>query len=203
MGTSSSPIKQVKYKLITIAYITNEKGEILINQRHDERVPLSHLRHDFHGGTVKNEESFEQALYREVKEESGLEIEIMGAAFPWIVRTHWEHADFYMPCDVHCFPARQIGGNLVEQDSKVKKNHWCHLLELGEYDFLPSIDFFLELAGHGDKLSKKHRDNPRIEVFRSQDNGRFQDNGKMKANYSRLPYPVNKLTTQSLDHLYR
>ncbi len=62
---------------IVIALIVNDQNQILIARRNDPELPDAHDKWELVGGKIEYEETPEQAVVREVKEETGLEVEIV------------------------------------------------------------------------------------------------------------------------------
>lgn len=63
--------------IIASGLVLNDKGEILIAKRvNTADIPDSNDRWDFVGGKIEWGELPEEAVIREVKEESGLDVEI-------------------------------------------------------------------------------------------------------------------------------
>jgi 8-oxo-dGTP diphosphatase len=62
---------------IVVAVIRNEKGEILLARRNEPKLLNAHDKWEFVGGGIDFGEDPIQALKREVKEEAGVEIEVI------------------------------------------------------------------------------------------------------------------------------
>lgn len=67
-----------KQVTIAVAVIRNEKGEILLARRNEPGLSEAHNKWEFVGGGIDFGESPEQALKREVKEEAGVEVDVIG-----------------------------------------------------------------------------------------------------------------------------
>lgn len=62
---------------IVIGVIRDSEGRLLLGRRHEPETPFVHDKWNFLGGRVEFGELPEETLVREIKEESGLEIEIV------------------------------------------------------------------------------------------------------------------------------
>lgn len=62
---------------IVVAVIRNEKGDILLARRNEPELKYAHDKWEFVGGGIEFGESPEEALIREVKEEAGVDVEII------------------------------------------------------------------------------------------------------------------------------
>lgn len=111
------------------AVVTNERGDILLQRRRDSGLWA------LPGGGMEMTESLPGAAIREVKEETGLDIEITGLVGTY---TDPRHIIAYTDGEVRrqfniCFTARIIGGELAISDESIELN-FC---PVGELDSLP------------------------------------------------------------------
>ncbi|EKE10746.1 MAG: hypothetical protein ACD_15C00205G0008 [uncultured bacterium] len=133
----------MKTKLIVIGLIENENNKFLISQRSDPKIEEAHLKWDFVGGKIEFGESPEEALKREVKEETGLNVEVE-KMIPICFSKVWEHEEYKLHVMVLCYFCQAIDGELKIGDLKIKDLRWIEKDEFSKYDFLPSINLFLE-----------------------------------------------------------
>ncbi len=116
-----------KPKLIVAALVYRDGG-IILQQRAGEKAGPNDPagRWEVPGGKVEERETLEEALIREVKEETDLTVDILGLVHARI--TMWEsgpHAILFYAC------VRESG---VAPDVK-----YVRFSRLGEYDLLPGI----------------------------------------------------------------
>jgi 8-oxo-dGTP pyrophosphatase MutT (NUDIX family) len=133
-----------KRKLIVLGLIENNKGEVLVSQRHDPKVKKAHLKWDLIGGTNEFGESLEETARREVFEESGLNVKVLDM-LPKSVSRYWEHEDFLQHTQVFCYICKLIGGRIHYNDHKIEKLEWVGREKLEKLDFLPTTKIFIEL----------------------------------------------------------
>ena len=74
----NSPISPNRYRMVVHACIFNSKGEMLIQQRQSFKNTWANLWDISVGGSSQAGENPRQAIYREVKEELGLDINFDG-----------------------------------------------------------------------------------------------------------------------------
>ena len=105
------------------ALILNEKNEVLLTKRHDLQIWV------FPGGgiNVAREESPEQAIKREVKEETGIKIKINRLAAVYLT-------DHPLRRGLNLFfLARKIAGKLKEQKGEVLEARWIKKENLDKF----------------------------------------------------------------------
>jgi mutator protein MutT len=98
---------------VAIGLLKNDKGEILIQLRNDPTND-SHNKWALPGGIVDENESPEEAVVREVKEETGFEVEVV-RLLPKLFRSAWSHGCFLLIP----YECRIIGGEYSKQDFEV------------------------------------------------------------------------------------
>lgn len=97
---------------IVVALIKDEQGRILLAKRHEPTVPEIHGRWEFVGGGIEFGESPEEAIVREVKEESGLEVEVV-RLFPKIINDYQEFSDgSKLQVIIITYECKIVGGQL-------------------------------------------------------------------------------------------
>jgi len=134
----------MKTKVVVIGLIENDKGEFLISLRHEPKIKEADMKWDFVGGAIDFGESPEEALKREIKEEANLEVEI-GEMMPMCYSKVWEH-DIYDKLHIVllCYHCKLLGGEMKIGAYKIKELRWVNKNEFRNYDFLQSINLFLE-----------------------------------------------------------
>lgn len=134
-----------KQKVIAVALIRNAERKILLQKRIDPLIPEADGKWEFPGGVVEFGETPSQAAEREVKEETGCNIEIV-RLLPFAHSRVWQRTDGeVIQTFVWCFEARYVGGELKSLDKKVSEVQWYRKEEIAALDALPGTEEFLEL----------------------------------------------------------
>ena len=111
-------------KLVVVALIQNEQGEILFQKRSDTEFPAEDGRWELPGGGVEEGEIFEEALRRECREEIGADVEI-GKELPWVSETsHLNKDGKEIRFAVHCFVCLIKSGEVKPSNEEVAEIKW-------------------------------------------------------------------------------
>jgi mutator protein MutT len=123
---------------IVIAIIRDDEGKVLIARRNDESIPDAHDRWEFIGGKIEFGEKPEEALIREVKEESGLEVEVVGL-LPYVHTNIWQKGDEQHQVFLLSYECRIVGGSLHDTtfDPKIAELKFIDPVNHHMYDALP------------------------------------------------------------------
>lgn len=134
-------------KLIAIALIKNNKGEVLIQKRRDDEFPLEDGGWELPGGHVDEGESLEEATKRECREEIGAEVTVL-EELPWVSHTsnvnkNGEEIHFV----VHCFLCTIKSGEAKPANNEVAEVRWVNDEGLKDLRILQNNKKFLRLGG--------------------------------------------------------
>lgn len=109
------------------AILVNEKGEIALNKLHGEDKFGSRNYYETPGGGFKKYETSKQALYREIREETGYDIEILapiGIVDDYYNLIHRHNKNYYYLCKTKLF----LGKRLEEyEQSMIEKLVWVDI----------------------------------------------------------------------------
>ena len=116
--------------LTVVAAIIESEGKLLVCQR--RRGSNFELKWEFPGGKKKPTETLIQALFRELREELGVDASI-GAE---IYRTRHQYAELSEPIELIFFSATADPQRI--ENRVFEKMEWCEPERLTELDFLPA-----------------------------------------------------------------
>lgn len=109
------------------AILVNEKGEVALNKLHGEDMFGSRNYYETPGGGFKKYETSKQALYREIREETGYEVEIIspiGIVEDYYNLIHRHNKNYYYLCKTRLF----LGKKLEEYESSmIEKLVWVDI----------------------------------------------------------------------------
>ena len=124
---------------VALAMITDVEGKILLARRNDPSIPDAHDLWEFVGGKVEFGETPEEALVREVREETGLDVKIE-KLLPKVHTSMWQKDNgdelqvflFLYACTI-------IGGALHESpvDPKISELRFIMLDDIPQYLMIP------------------------------------------------------------------
>ena len=110
---------------VSCAIITNAQKQVLVTQR-SPLMPLP-LKWEFPGGKIEENETAEECLIREIKEELNIEIEITGSLSP----NNHQYPDKLIR--LIPFICRQIGGKIILKEHADYK--WLDVKDLLDLDW--------------------------------------------------------------------
>ena len=134
---------QEKHKTVILWIIENERGEILITERIDPKIPAAHKKWDVPGWTHEEGETFEETLLREIREETWLLVDII-EALPEKFSKMWEHEEYIQHTSLHCYVCRMVWGELKPNDPKIGEVKRIYAQEVEYFDMLETTEFFLK-----------------------------------------------------------
>ena len=136
---------------IVVAVIKNDAGQLLIARRNDPSLSDAHDKWELVGGRLEWAESPEQAIIREVKEEAGLDVEVV-RLLPKIYPNFWKKSDgSEYKVLLIAYECKVIGGQLhaSEFDPKIAELKFIPRADVDKYEFLPLDPEIINLAYAG------------------------------------------------------
>lgn len=118
-------------------------NKILLVKRNEPEVPDAHLKWEFPGGKVGFGETPEQAVIRELKEETGVTVKIK-RLLPCVVTTIWNYKWGKQQTIILGFECMLLSEGKRNYDHHVKAIEWVPIEEVLMRETLPGAEPFLE-----------------------------------------------------------
>ncbi|MCL5433034.1 MAG: NUDIX hydrolase [Patescibacteria group bacterium] len=132
--------KEKRFAAVAII-IDKLNKKILLSQRHQPTFLAIHEKWQFPGGTIEFGEHPKDTTVREVKEELGIDIDILSET-PFIHSFVYEG---YVQGIIMAYPAKQTNGKIdVSKDPQTKAARWFSLAEIETLDCLPEVKKIIE-----------------------------------------------------------
>jgi 8-oxo-dGTP diphosphatase len=136
--------KANKKKQITVMVgLVVRDNTVLMVKRHEPEVEGAHLRWEFPGGKVDFGETPEQAIIREIKEETGV-IARVKRLLPRTFTTNWDYPWGIQHTLLFGFECEFVSEEKRQKDHHVENVEWVRIDEVLKRDNLPGAKEFLE-----------------------------------------------------------
>lgn len=139
-------VKEKQFAVV-LGVVVNAKGEILIAKRHQPDIPELHGKLEFPGGGIDFGETPEHAVIREVKEESGLDVEIV-RLLPQIYSNIWKREEGIDQAILISYECRVVGGELSTADEEISELKFMKANEIDYSQALPKTKEIIDLLNH-------------------------------------------------------
>ena len=128
---------------VFVGIVTNEREKILMTRRNEKELPEADNRWELPGGKVNFGETAEQAIEREIFEETGYQVEAQGL-LPITVMNLWEYPQALQHTIVLCFACSLKGFiNSTVPDHRVSEVRWVNPADIDHLFLLPGVKTFL------------------------------------------------------------
>ena len=121
---------------VTVSGFICEKGKVLILKRGEQETFLPGFW-ELPGGKLEFGEDPVQGVLREVKEEAGIDCQVVG------IHHAWSAVDLYKGQDTHfveiCFILKMCPGQKVKIGSGMADSAWIKKAEIGNYKMSPEM----------------------------------------------------------------
>lgn len=122
-------------------------GKILMVRRHEPEVKDAHLKWEFPGGKVDFGETIEEAVVREIKEETGVLTRIK-RLLPCAVTTNWRYPWGTQQTLIFGFECEYVSEEKRMIDHHVNDVEWVPINKVADRESLPGGNEFLEALLH-------------------------------------------------------
>lgn len=137
----SSP-KVTKQITVFVALVVHG-GKILLVQRDEPEVKGAHMKWEIPGGKVDFSETPEQAIVREIKEETGVKVKIK-RLLPTVFNHNWDYPWGIQHTLIFCYECIYVSETKRKKDHHVAAVEWVNISEVKNRDRLPGVDFFID-----------------------------------------------------------
>lgn len=134
---------QVKKQITVFVGLVINDGKILMVKRDEPEVEGAHLKWEIPGGKVDFFETPEQAIIREIKEETGVTVAIK-RLLPCVFTHNWDYPWGVQQTLIFCYECIYVAEVKRNKDHHVAAVEWVEIAEIKKRDRLPGVDFFIE-----------------------------------------------------------
>jgi mutator protein MutT len=133
---------------VVLAVIKNSEGKFLIGKRHEPDIPEEDNKWELVGGKIDWDETPEQAVVREAKEESGLDVEVVRLLNKIYTTNFTDKHNNQAHVILISYECKIIAGEpkIFSDNDEVKELKFVDSTELDAYEFLPFVKEIIELA---------------------------------------------------------
>ncbi len=124
----------------------DNENKILIDNRKEEGLEGANGKWEVPGGKIEFGESPEDAVKRELLEETGYNVKVK-SIIPDSNVSLWEYPDYMQHTVIFFYICELIDNNHIDiQDKRINTYKWVSSNELEKYDFLPGNKEAIEVA---------------------------------------------------------
>lgn len=135
-------VKQITVFIGLVVY----EGKILLTKRSESELKDAHLKWEFPGGKVDFGETPQEAVEREIEEETGVKVKV-GRLLPYIHTVYWEYPWGMQHTIIFGFECKYVSEKKREHDHHVDSIAWVPLNEYLNLETLPGGREFFESLG--------------------------------------------------------
>ncbi len=155
MRKTKQPIKNLN---IVVGCVL-DGDEVLLTLRDEDAQHDLHLMWELPGGKLEYRELPQQAVVREIKEETGYDTEVVDMV-PHVHTTHWQYDDCMQQALIVAFECRLRGdsGHEEQDDHRVRSVVWKKVSEIDYLSMLPGSREFVWMVAqkHGIDIPNDH-----------------------------------------------
>lgn len=140
---TNKPRAKKRYVAV-VAIIFDSNGKVLLTRRNEPKSTHAHGKWQFPGGGIKFGEHPKEALFREIKEEIGITIQLLSEE-PLVHSQVFEHENIHVV--LLGYPARYLNGTIdITHDKATDAASWYHYEDIDFPLCLPQVKEMMNKA---------------------------------------------------------
>lgn len=134
---------KVSKQITVIVGLVVHNGRLLMVKRNEPEVKGAHQKWEFPGGKVEIGETPEQAITREIKEETGVLVRVK-RLLPVTFTANWEYPWGTQQTLIFGFECEFVSEEMRKDDHHVEDTEWVNLEDVLKRENLPGAKEFLD-----------------------------------------------------------
>lgn len=123
-----------------------KNGKVLMVKRNEPEVKETHLKWEIPGGKVEFKESPQEAIVREIEEETGVKTKVK-RLIPEVFLQYWDYPWGVQQTLLFAYECGFVSEGQRKNDHHVVDVEWVRLSDVKKRKRLPGVDFFIEALG--------------------------------------------------------
>src|SRR5258708_2661643 len=129
-------MKKLTKQITVITGLVIKDDKVLLVQRNEPECPGAHLKWELPGGKVDFGETPNQAIAREILEETGVKVKVK-SLLPISLTSYWEYSWGTQQVLLFIFLCEFISQHKTKKDHHVKKIAWVEINKVNDLETLP------------------------------------------------------------------
>ncbi len=129
-------MKKATKQITVITGLVIKDHKVLLTQRDEKECPGAHLKWELPGGKVDFRETPEQAIAREILEETGVIVKLK-KLLPFTLTAYWDYDWGTQQVLLFVYLCDFVSQKKVKKDHHVKKIAWVEIEKVKNLDTLP------------------------------------------------------------------
>jgi 8-oxo-dGTP diphosphatase len=134
-----------KKQITVVCAVVHREGKVLLNLRREAELPDAHMKWEFPGGKVEFDETPQEAIKREVLEETGIEVEVK-KLLPYVATNYWEYPWGRQQTLCFIFLCNYVQEHDRQDDHHIEKVEWFTMDDAKKLDALPGTAEIIEIV---------------------------------------------------------
>lgn len=134
-------------QITVIVGLVVKDGKILMVKRNEPEAKGAHLKWEIPGGKVEFNESPQEAIVREVEEETGVKTKVK-KMIPEAFLQYWDYPWGVQQTLLFAYECEFVSEGQRKNDHHVVDVEWVSISDVKKRKRLPGVDFFIEASGY-------------------------------------------------------